>query len=107
MITIDSKTVISPVTFKDLMALSKVQAASIGVTEKGLVVILRIGKDDSILGQYRGGPRYFQSFDAAASTLLQNGITEWETDATGWIPKTVGRGKTTRIGNRVAPRAEP
>ncbi|MBD4231422.1 partition protein, partial [Xanthomonas citri pv. citri] len=48
MITIDSKPVISPVTFKDLMALGKVQTASIGVTEKGLVVILRIGRDDSI-----------------------------------------------------------
>ncbi|MFA0921647.1 hypothetical protein ALP73_200054 [Pseudomonas coronafaciens pv. garcae] len=107
MITIDSKTVINPVTFKDLMVLNRVQAASIGVTAKGLVIVLRIGKDDSILGQYRGGPRYFQSFDAAASTLLQNGITEWETDAKGWIPKTVGRGKTTRIGNRVVPGTKP
>ena len=99
MITFDSDAVIDPVSFKELLAAGGVNAATIGKADKGLVVMLRIGKKDRILGQYRGGPRYFSSLDGAGSVLVQNGIYQWETDAEGWVPRTLARaGKRTSGG---------
>ncbi len=102
MITFDSSAVIGPVPFKEVLAAGGVQCASIGMAEKGLVVVLRIGKKDRILGQYRGGPRYFSSLDGAGSVLIQHGIFQWETDVQGWVPRTLAR-RGRRASDRVAP----
>ncbi|MGP9642765.1 MULTISPECIES: ParC family partition-associated protein [unclassified Halomonas] len=93
MITFDSDAVIDPVSFKEVLAAGGVHAATIGKADKGLVVVLRIAKKDRILGQYRGGPRYFSSLDGAGSVLVQHGILQWETDAQGWVPRTLARAK--------------
>ncbi|SWV26658.1 transposase [Klebsiella pneumoniae] len=47
--------------------------------------------ENRILGQYRGGPRYFRTIDAAASLLIQHGIYRFEADVAGWKPKTLTR----------------
>ncbi len=91
MITFDSDAVIDPVSFKEVLAAGGVNAATIGKADNGLVVVLRIAKKDRILGQYRGGPRYFSSLDGAGSVLVQHGIYQWETDADGWVPRTLAR----------------
>ena len=99
MITFDSDAVIDPVSFKEVLAAGGVNAATIGKADIGLVVVLRIAKKDRILGQYRGGPRYFSSLDGAGSVLIQHGIYQWETDADGWVPRTLARaGKRTNGG---------
>ncbi|EIX0138093.1 partition protein [Escherichia coli] len=91
MITFDSKAVINPTAFKEVLLVGGVQGATIHVAEKGLVLVLRIAGENRVLGQYRGGPRYFRSFDAAASLLIQHGIYRWDADAKGWRPKTLLR----------------
>lgn len=102
MITFDSSAVIDPVAFKEVLAAGGVHGATIGKADKGLVVVLRIAKKNRILGQYRGGPRYFSSLDGAGSVLVQHGIFQWDTDAQGWVPRTLARsGK--RADDRLAP----
>lgn len=101
MITFDSGAVIDPVSFKEVLAAGGVNAATIGKADKGLVVVLRIAKKDRILGQYRGGPRYFSSLDGAGSVLVQHGIYQWETDAQGWVPRTLARASK-RTNDRMA-----
>lgn len=91
MITFDSDAVIDPVSFKEVLAAGGVRSATIGKADDGLVVVLRIANKDRILGQYRGGPRYFSSLDGAGSVLVQHGIFQWETDAQGWVPRTLAR----------------
>lgn len=56
MITFDSKAVINPTAFKEVVLVGGVQGATVTVAEKGLVLALRIGGENRILGQYRGGP---------------------------------------------------
>ena len=91
MITFDSKAVINPTAFKEVVLVGGVQGATVTVAEKGLVLALRIGGENRILGQYRGGPRYFRTIDAAASLLIQHGIYRFEADVAGWKPKTLTR----------------
>lgn len=91
MLKIQPKDVINPTAFKEVVLIDGVKSATIRVAEKGLVLAVRIGDEDRILGQHRGGPRYFRSFDAAASLLIQHGIYHWSADATGWRPKTLVR----------------
>jgi hypothetical protein len=91
MITIESKAVINPTAFKEVLLVGGVEGATIHVAARGLVLMLRIGGDNRILGQYRGGPRYFRSFDAAASLLIQHGIYQFNADVMGWRPKTLTR----------------
>jgi len=94
MITFDSSAVIGPAAFKEVLAAGGVQCARISKAENGLVVVVNIlcAKKDRILGQYRGGPRYFSSLDGAGSVLVQHGIFHWETDVHGWVPRTLARG---------------
>lgn len=82
------RTVIEPRVFKEFVAAGSVKSAFIHATEQGLVVIIKIGVTERILGQYRGGPRFFQSFDGAASLLQQNGIFTWSADTENWVPRT-------------------
>ena len=106
MINFDSTAVIDPVAFKEVLAAGGVDAATIGKADKGLVVVLRIAKKDRILGQYRGGPRYFSSLDGAGSVLVQHGIFKWETNAQDWVPRTLTRvRKRNNDENEMATRA--
>lgn len=91
MITFDSKKVINPNAFKEVLLVGGVQGVTIHVTERGLVLVVCIGGENRVLGQYRGGPRFFRTFDAAVSLLIQHGIYRFEADVTGWQPKTLTR----------------
>ncbi|HQS01487.1 MULTISPECIES: ParC family partition-associated protein [Comamonadaceae] len=90
---IDTMGVVGPTAFRELLAAGSVQGATIRVAGQGLIVVLHIGPNDRVLGQFRGGPRFFRSFDGAAAALRQNGVMQWDADATGWIPRTLLRGK--------------
>lgn len=90
---VDSMGVVGPTAFKELLAAGSVKGATIRVSAQGLIIILHIGQNDRVLGQFRGGPRFFRSFDGAAAALRQNGVTQWDADATGWVPRTLLRGK--------------
>ncbi len=59
--------------------------------DKGLVIVFNAGggMDECVLGQVRGGVRYFQSFDGAASTLQQMGIMEFIARSQNWVPRTL------------------
>lgn len=85
---IETISVIEPKIFKEFVATGNVEKASIHAVEQGLIIIIKIGMTERIVGQYRGGPRYFQSFDGAAALLRQNGILTWNADTTNWIPRT-------------------
>jgi len=67
----------------------EIKGAVIKNTERGLVIVLHVGNERCILGQYRGGIRFFRSFDGAAAVLRQHGVLHWTADATGWIPRTL------------------
>lgn len=88
------KRIVEPRVFKELIVAGSVKSATIRASEQGLIVVLRIGNNEvneRILGQYRGGPRYFQSFDGAAALLQHNGIVKWDADTSNWKPKTAIR----------------
>ena len=59
--------------------------------DKGLVIVFNAGggMDECVLGQARGGVRYFQFFDGAASTLQQMGIMEFIARSQNWVPRTL------------------
>ena len=75
--------------FKELVAAGSVTNVVIVGTGSGLVVVLRVGMNDRVLGATRGGPRYFQSIDGAASVLQQAGIRTFNVNTTNWTPKTL------------------
>lgn len=83
--------VLEPKVFKEFIAAGSIKSASIRYIEQGLIILLKVGATERVLGQYRGGPRFFQSFDGAAALLHQNGISTWDADTTGWTPKTALR----------------
>lgn len=90
---VESMGVVGPTALKELMATGSVHGATIKAARHGLVVVLHIGQSDRVLGLFRGGVRYFRSFDGAAAALRQNGVLRWDADATGWTPRTLLRGK--------------
>lgn len=103
----DSLNVVEPKVFKELIAAGAVLGATVRAADggKGLIVVLDLGQQQRLLGQARGrGPRYFQSFDGAASTLHQNGVTKFNADTSGWTPRTQPKGSKVRARgeNRVA-----
>lgn len=87
----ENMNIVEPKIFKEYVATGSIQSASIRHGEFGLFILLKIGSTERVLGQYRGGPRYFRSFDGAAALLQQNGIVSWEANTTGWIPRTTLR----------------
>ena len=91
MITFDSRNVIRPNAFKEVVLVGGIQGATIHVAERGLVLVLRIRGEYRVLGQHRGGPRYFRTFDAAVSQLSLHGIYRFDADTTGWVPKALAR----------------
>ena len=82
MIAFESKAVINPTAFKEVLLVGGVESATIRVADKGLVLVLRIAGEDRILGQFR-------SLDGAVSLLIQHGIYQLEADVKGWKPKTL------------------
>ena len=75
--------VLPPAVFKEFAAATphEIHGAAVRNTH--------IGNERRILGQYRGGIRFFRSFDGAAAVLRQHGVLQWTADATGWIPRTL------------------
>jgi hypothetical protein len=91
---VDSMGVIGPMALKDLLATNDIKGASIPFAPKGLIVVLKVGENERVMGLFRGGVRYFQSMDGAAAALRQNGLLQFDVDATGWTPRrTVLRGQ--------------
>ena len=97
---IETKNVVGPKVFKEFAAAGSITSASIKVVERGLIVLLKIGSSERVLGQYRGGARFFQSFDGAAALLQQNGITTWHADTEGWTPRTALKKKIQELVNK-------
>ncbi|EFU5938112.1 partition protein [Shigella sonnei] len=89
----DSVGVVGPTAFKELLAAGSVQNAAIRASTQGLVIALKVGTSDFVLGRSRGGVRYFHSIDGAASVLIQHGICQFDSDVTGWLPRTLTRNK--------------
>ena len=86
---IETITAIAPKVLREMVAagsVDHVRAISGGV--EGLVVLLRAGPTERVVGAARGGPRYFKSVDGVISTLKDYGINKLEVDASGWMPRT-------------------
>ena len=64
--------------------------ARVEQADKGLVILFNVGSgmNERVLGQARGGVRYFQSFDGAASVLQSMGIMEFIARSANWVPRT-------------------
>lgn len=77
---------------KELVAAGSVTAARVESGDKGLVIVVHVGMNERVLGAARGGLRYFQSLDGAASVLQGYGIIKFDVDITHWVPKTIMRG---------------
>lgn len=88
-----SKTVVAPKVLKELIAAGSVTAAQVEAADQGLVIVLRAGMNERVLGAARGGVRYFQSLDGAASALQSYGIVRFAVDTAHWVPKTASRGQ--------------
>lgn len=63
---------------------------------KGLVAVIRTAAGERILSASRTGVRYFQSVDGAISALQVCGLSKFEVDANGWVPRTK-RGKQSEL----------
>lgn len=84
--------VVAPKILKELIAAGSVNSARVEAGDKGLVIIVRAGLNERVLGAARGGLRYFQSLDGAASVLQGYGITKFDVNTDHWVPKTMVRG---------------
>jgi len=83
--------IVEPRVFRELVAAGSVTNVIVQGADKGLVIVLRVGLNERILGAVRGGPRYFQSIDGAASMLQQAGIVKFEVDSSNWVPRTMAK----------------
>lgn len=99
MADVESKEIIGLATVREAQEAGHIERATIRVAEKGLIIILERADADAdaeaeqVLGAFRGGVRYFRSFDGAAGALRQAGIVQWDADVADWIPRTLRRGK--------------
>lgn len=84
--------VIAPNVLKELIAAGTVTSARVESGDKGLIIVVRVGMNERVLGTARGGLRYFQSLDGAASVLQGYGIMQFGVDTAHWVPKTMVRG---------------
>ncbi|KIO48653.1 ParC family partition-associated protein [Nitrosospira sp. NpAV] len=91
MLTTTAK-VVEPKVLKELVAAGSVTSAHVESGDKGLVIVVRAGMNERVLGAARGGLRYFQSLDGAASVLQGYGIMRFHVDIAHWVPKTMVRG---------------
>ncbi|EBV6489495.1 partition protein [Salmonella enterica subsp. enterica serovar Anatum] len=94
---VESKEIIGLATVREAQEAGHIERATIRVAEKGLIITLERADADAeaeqVLGAFRGGVRYFRSFDGAAGALRQAGIVQWDADVADWIPRTLRRGK--------------
>ncbi|WP_423680233.1 ParC family partition-associated protein [Undibacterium sp. WLHG33] len=70
--------VVAPKVLKELIAAGSVSAARVEPGDKGLLIVVRAGMNERVLGAARGGLRYFQSLDGAASVLQGYGIMKFD-----------------------------
>ena len=84
--------VVSPKILKELIAVGSVTSARVEFGGKGLVIVVRAGMNERVLGAARGGLRFFQSLDGVASVLQGYGIMQFDVNTTHWVPKTMVRG---------------
>lgn len=89
---LDTLDVVGPRVFRELVAAGSVRSAVVQGADRGLVVVLQVGLNERTLGTVRGGARYFQSLDGAASVLQQAGIVEFGVNTSNWTPRTKRRG---------------
>lgn len=82
---------IEPKLLEEMAAANMVRGAVIRMAEgkAALEVVLDLGSEKRLFGKARNmGPRYFQTFDGAVSSLMERGVTQFMADAKGWTPKT-------------------
>ncbi len=95
--------VFEPKVLKELIAAGSVTSAHVESGDKGLVIVVRVGMNERVVGVARGGLRYFQSLDGVASVLQGYGIMRFTVDIAHWVPKTVVRGyksaPATKVGS--------
>jgi|SRR5450830_220206 hypothetical protein len=85
---ISNASVISTPVLREFVGAGSVTSARIeSAGDKGLFIVVRIGMNERVLGAFRGGVRYFQSFDGAISNLQSFGIMRCDVDSTHWLPK--------------------
>ncbi len=84
---------VAPRVLRELVAAGSVSSAQVKGADRGLVIVVKIAMTERVLGAARGGVRYFQSIDGAASVLQGYGIVKFEADTSNWVPKTLTRGK--------------
>lgn len=89
------KEIVGLATVREAQEAGHIEKATIRVAEKGLIITLERAdaEAEQVLGAFRGGVRYFRSFDGAAGALRQAGIVQWDADVADWIPRTLRRGK--------------
>ena len=75
---------------REFVATGAVKDVRVEQADKGLVIVFNVGSgmNERVLGQARGGVRYFQSFDGAASVLQSMGIMEFIARSANWVPRT-------------------
>ena len=75
---------------REFVATGAVKDVRVEQADKGLVIVFNVGSgmNERVLGQARGGVRYFQSFDGAASVLQSMGIVEFIARSDNWVPRT-------------------
>ncbi len=81
--------VVLPRIMKELVAAGVVSDARVEPDDKGLVIVVRAGVNERVLGAARGGLRYFQSLDGVASVLQSYGITQFSVETGNWVPRTM------------------
>lgn len=94
MLDLESVGIVGPAGFRDLLeagGVEEVRVVSAG--ELGLAIAMKVGENDFVLGRSRGGIRFFQSIDGAASVLIQHNITSFHTDMNGWLPRMLSKSK--------------
>ena len=84
--------VVAPKILKELIAAGSISSARVEAGDKGLVIVVRAGMNERVLGAARGGLWYFQSLDGAASVLQSYGIMQFDVNTAHWVPKTMIRG---------------
>ena len=90
MMMVESLQEVSAKVMREFVAAGGVRDVRVEQADKGLVILFNVGSgmNERVLGQARGGVRYFQSFDGAASTLQSMGIVEFAANSRNWVPRT-------------------
>ena len=84
--------VVAPKVLKELIAAGSVSAARVEPGDKGLLIVVRAGMNERVLGAARGGLRYFQSLDGAASVLQSYWLMKFDVNTEHLLLKTMVRG---------------